>query len=103
MVLTGPPRSCAGPGAKISKGPQKRQNCKRGEAVFYNILRFITYYPTLTLAFIFSVKPAILYQGVLRLFVALGALLSWGPGAMCPPPVNPWKDPGPFPQEYFEF
>ena len=102
MVLTGPPRSCAGPGAKISKGPQKRQNCKRGEAVFYNILRFITYYPTLTLAFIFSVKPAILYQGVLRLFVALGALLSWGPGAMCPP-VNPWKDPGPFPQEYFEF
>ena len=46
-------------GKKISRGPLWRHNCKTGEAVFYNILHFIAYYPALTqLGFIFSVKQS---------------------------------------------
>jgi hypothetical protein len=49
-------------------------DCKTGEAVFYDILCFIAYYPELTqLGFILSIK-----QSCFKKIVALGAALELG-------------------------
>ena len=78
---------CAGPGEKLSKGALWRHNFKRGEAVFYNILQCITYYPTLThaakdLHYKLSNLESRSFKG-LRCFGSLVWVI--GPGSKCLP------------------